>query len=122
MKSNTSVHNVLQWGIEKLKKAGVETPVLDAEVLLTHALSPSPVLTDILSQRERKEVRGRAWLYAHSEQHVSTSAVQHFTKLLRRRVKREPVAYIVGHKEFYGIGFYRGQACACAAAGDGNVG
>ena len=83
-----TISEALQWGVGQLKKAGVETPALDAEVLLAHAF--------------RKD---RAWLYGHSLEHCNTVTLRNFKKLVARRVKREPVAYITGHKEFYGLDF-----------------
>ena len=84
-----TVRQALQWGTARLKHAGVGSSALDAELLLARILK-----------------NDRVWLYAHPEQHVSRTTGQHFSKLIQRRVKREPVAYILGHKEFYGLDFY----------------
>jgi len=102
MKSNISVRGAVHWGTLKLKKAGVETPVLDTEVLLVHALQSLSRTTERLS----RNAQDRMWLYAHSEQHVSRTTAQHFSKMIARRMRREPVAYIIGHKEFYGLDFF----------------
>src|SRR3989338_5133888 len=111
------IAEALKWGIAQLKKTGsslsdkgahhsvTDSPALDAEVLLTHAVSPSPVLLDILSLRERNEVRGRAWLYGYPEQKLTSAQLKIFKQFITRRINHEPVAYIIGHKEFYGLDF-----------------
>ena len=47
----------------------------------------------------------RAWLSAHSEDHVDPSVVARFRHLVQRRLSGEPVAYLLGKKEFYGLEF-----------------
>jgi release factor glutamine methyltransferase len=69
-------------------RATSETPRLDAELLLAHALG---------WPRARLLAEGRAPLPA--EQAAT------FRELVARRQALEPVAYIVGHKEFYGLDF-----------------
>lgn len=93
MKLHIKVQDVLRWGIGKLKKAGVETPVLDAELLLAHSA--------ILRNRRIDRVK----LYAHPEMELRGTAMARYRKLIARRVRREPVTYILGHKEFYGLDF-----------------
>ena len=43
----------------------------------------------------------REWLIANSDEHVCASQVDNFKKLISRRQKGEPVAYILGYKEFW---------------------
>jgi release factor glutamine methyltransferase len=59
---------------------------LDTELLLAHVLN-----------------KPRSYLYAHPETKLSTQQQQKFTKLLNRRKNGEPMAYILGHKEFYSL-------------------
>lgn len=47
----------------------------------------------------------RAWLIANAEQTLTDAQLADFHKLLQRRVQGEPVAYILGHREFYGLDF-----------------
>lgn len=64
------------------------TPGLDAELLLAHVLGWSRAC--VLAERQAR----------------LTEAQQHaFTALIGRREALEPLAYIVGHKEFYGLDF-----------------
>lgn len=69
-----------------LKRAGVDTPTLDAELLLAHALGVA-----------------RSWLLAHPEQHLTPEQEAAFRALLARRTAREPLAYITGQRAFYDI-------------------
>lgn len=72
-----------------LEKAGIKGARLDAEVLLAHALG----LT-------------RAQLYARLDQRLSPQDRERYQALLARRARHEPVAYIVGHRAFYGLDFF----------------
>jgi release factor glutamine methyltransferase len=82
--NQTTVAEALDSAVVALKGAGVETPQLDAEVLLAHALG-----TD------------RTRLMLDRDQPVSGPAIPAFRDAVRRRsVDREPVAYITGTKGF----------------------
>ena len=61
---------------------------LEAEILLARALK-----------------RDRAWLTAHEDESVRAIDVRQFRKFVARRVKHEPIAYILGEKDFYGRPF-----------------
>lgn len=62
---------------------------LDAQLLLLHALG--------------KQGNERAWLLAHDTDALSDAAQQLLDAYALRRRRGEPVAYITGHKEFYGL-------------------
>ncbi len=62
------------------------TPRLDAELLLAHVLGCS-----------------RAWLAAARQDTPTPPQTAHFRQLVARRSQQEPVAYLVGHREFYGL-------------------
>jgi release factor glutamine methyltransferase len=80
----TSARDALDGAITAIGAAGCDTPRLDAEVLLAHVLEVS---------RER--------LLSDRQLAVAGPAVRAFQDAVRRRaVKREPVAYIVGHRAF----------------------
>lgn len=72
-------------------RLGVER--LDAQLLLLHAQG-----TPAQSASGR-----RAWLLAHADDHAPREQVQQFSALVGRRLSGEPLAYIVGHREFHGI-------------------
>ncbi|MEJ1167797.1 peptide chain release factor N(5)-glutamine methyltransferase [Variovorax sp. CCNWLW235] len=62
---------------------------LDAQLLLLHALGRSP--------------HERAWLLAHDTDAMSEPAWTALAQQLSRRLKGEPVAYLLGEKEFHGL-------------------
>jgi release factor glutamine methyltransferase len=62
---------------------------LDAQMLLLHALDRSP--------------HDRAWLIAHDSDPMPPEADTRWCALLRRRQAGEPVAYLLGEKEFGGL-------------------
>jgi release factor glutamine methyltransferase len=78
-----TVAEALAAARDALAAAGVETPRLDAEVLLAEALGVE-----------------RSALLTRSEEGVDPSAGRRFGEFVRRRVRREPVAYIIGRKAF----------------------
>jgi release factor glutamine methyltransferase len=84
-----SVQEALAWASELLAERGIESPGLDAEVLLSNVLEIS-----------------RAWLYAYPERRLSARQQLVYRTWVSRRLEHEPVAYIVGSKEFYGLDFY----------------
>lgn len=47
--------------------------------------------------------RERAWLIAHDDEALSAAQRQAFDALVQRRTAGEPLAYLVGHKEFHGL-------------------
>lgn len=58
----------------------------EAELLLMHALGV-----------------GRAWLFAHSDEPVAETHAHAFLTLVTRRAQGEPVAYLLGQREFHGL-------------------
>ncbi|MEM4724762.1 MAG: hypothetical protein QXP01_07095, partial [Candidatus Hadarchaeum sp.] len=84
----TSVQQALLWATSVLSAAGVPSPRLDAEVLLAHVLGWK-----------------RAGLYARPEFELAPAQQQAFQNFVERRRRREPVPYITGHREFYGLDF-----------------
>ena len=49
--------------------------------------------------------KDRAWLLAHPDVPLTELQVRHFDDLLIRRAKHEPMQYILGEQEFYGLSF-----------------
>ena len=78
-----SVRDALGASIDALRAAGVESPRLDAELLLAAATG-----------------RQRAELVADGDAEVEPAAGRLFGELVRRRLRREPVAYILGRRGF----------------------
>ena len=83
-----TVGEVLTSAIERLRVAGSESARLDAEVLLASAIGTE-----------------RTTLIAYPEVPVGDVALERFEEGVARRSRGEPVAYIRGIKEFYGLAF-----------------
>jgi release factor glutamine methyltransferase len=81
-----TVRSVLQWTTDFFTEHDLASARLDAEVLLAHVLE-----------------QDRLALYLHYEDTVPAAALQAYRGLIRRRVNREPIAYITGRREFYSI-------------------
>jgi release factor glutamine methyltransferase len=79
----TEVREALSAAVDGLAAAGVADPRFDAELLLGEAMGC-----------------GRADLVADSGAEVSPVAARAFGEMVRRRLRREPVAYILGSKGF----------------------
>ena len=88
MSDDWTIGRLLQWTADYLKQHGAETPRLDAEVLLAHA-------------------RGcqRIQLYTAFDEPASEDLRTKFRALVKERAEGKPVAYLVGHREFYSMDF-----------------
>jgi release factor glutamine methyltransferase len=82
----TTTRALLDEGVDRLRALGFETPRLDTELLLAHAIGVE-----------------RTAVVAHGEAPVGADAEAAFRASLDRRADGEPVAYIRGIKEFHGI-------------------
>lgn len=81
-----TVGSLLAGATQRLRQAGSESARLDAELLLGHVLHVD-----------------RASLLAHPEVHLGSEHLAGFEAAVVRREGGEPVAYIRGLKEFFGI-------------------
>ncbi len=81
-----TVGAALSRAVRRLAAEQQETARLDAEVLLAHALGMN-----------------RVYLYGHSDEPLEERAAACFGALLARRVLGEPVAYLVGRREFWSL-------------------
>jgi len=79
---------LLREGADRLAAAGSESPRLDAELLLGYAVGAV-----------------RTAVVAHPEAPVGADAARRYRADLERRAAGEPVAYLRGFKEFYGLAF-----------------
>ena len=73
---------------QRLESADIPDASLEAEVLLRHTLSIN-----------------RATFFASLEHEPSVSDANSFERFVERRIVGEPLAYITGHREFYGLDF-----------------
>ncbi|CCN84512.1 Protein methyltransferase hemK [Vibrio nigripulchritudo SFn27] len=81
-----SIEDTLKAATEKLMESGSESPSLDAAVLLCHALD-----------------KPRSYLLTWPEKLLTPEQDKDFVSLLERRQNGEPVAYIVGEREFWSL-------------------
>jgi release factor glutamine methyltransferase len=79
----SSARELLAAAADRLSDAGVDTPRLDAELLLAEVLAV-----------------GREQLVLAARDAVEPAAATRFRALLERRIDREPVAYLLGRKAF----------------------
>lgn len=79
----------LKDATQRLKQADIPSPRLDAELILAHTLR-----------------KNRTYLHAHIDQSLSSRELDIAEARLVLRLDRVPVAYITGHKEFYGRLFH----------------
>ncbi len=84
-----TVQAVLDWTTGHLATNGSESPRLDAEILLAQA-------------RHCRRIE----LYTQYDQELTGEQRVVMRELVKRRAASEPVAYLVGHREFFGIDFF----------------
>ena len=83
--SPTLIRIWLRDAAEQLANALIPSALLDAEIILAHTLRKS-----------------RTWLHAHGDEPIDPRQQEIAEARLQLRLERTPVAYIIGHKEFYG--------------------
>lgn len=79
-----SIKQWIQDAAAQLKGIGIESAHLDAELLLTHTVH-----------------HPRTFLHAHQDDIIDDRTLDIANARLALRLERVPVAYIIGHKEFY---------------------
>lgn len=79
-----TIIKLLNWAADYFTAKGIDSPRLDAELLLSHALGLR-----------------RIDLYLQFDKAPLPAELATFKELVRRRAAREPVAYILGRKEFW---------------------
>ncbi len=82
-----TIKKLIDWATHALLE--FDSPRLDAELLLSHVLK-----------------KDQAYLLAHDDHVVSYWRIELFKRLIKKRKKAMPVAYLIGHKAFYGLDFY----------------
>jgi len=82
-----TIVETLKWASEKLKnelKDASDSSMLEAQILLSAVLNVS-----------------KTWLFTHFDQEIKEANLEQFRQMIKRRLDHEPVAYIIGEKEFY---------------------
>lgn len=88
-----TIGKILAWTAEYFAKNGIESPRLDAEVLLSHVL-----------QKER------IYLYVHFDEPLNKDELAFYKECVKKRSQKIPIAYIIGKREFMGLDFMVTQA------------
>lgn len=83
-----TIKRVLEWTTQHLTKHGSESPRLEAEILLAHA-------------RKYRRIQ----LYTNYDEVLTDAVRGQMRELVQRRSKHEPVAYLVGYREFFSLEF-----------------
>lgn len=78
-----TILGVLQWTEKRFGERGLGTPRLDAQLLLADVLQ-----------------KDRVYLYTHFDQPLGPDELARYRALIQRRLGGEPVAYLLGKKEF----------------------
>ena len=81
-----TIIKVVQWATSYFKTHDIESPRVSAEILLAHTLKCE-----------------RIDLYLNHDQPLVADELSRFKTLIKRRINREPVAYIIGVKEFWSM-------------------
>lgn len=83
-----TIGRILKWTEQYFKDKGIESPRLDAEVLLAHVLE-----------------KQRIYLYVHFDEPLQPGELAAYREMIKKRILRVPVAQILGEKEFMGLTF-----------------
>jgi release factor glutamine methyltransferase len=83
-----TLEELLRWATDDFRARGIDSPRLDAELLLGRATG-----------------RTRIQLIVEAKQELEAPQLAAFRELVKRRRAREPIAYILGSREFYGHAF-----------------
>ena len=92
-RSGATIGALLARGTTRLRESGGSSPELDAELLLAHSLSVS-----------------RTHLKTHPEATPSQDASTRYAEFIGRRANGEPIAYIVGYRDFWTLRLAVGPA------------
>jgi release factor glutamine methyltransferase len=88
MTETWTIGRVVAWAADDFRGRGIDSPRLEAELLLAHALGLDRMRVILEQARE-----------------LDADELTRYRALIQRRRKREPVAYLRGYKEFYGRTF-----------------
>jgi release factor glutamine methyltransferase len=80
---------VLVFGIANLKEKNIDTAIEDSEILLSFVLK-----------------KPKEYLYTYPDKKITQRKVNEFKKIIKKRRKHYPVAYLTNKKKFYGLEFY----------------
>lgn len=82
-----TIQRLLKWITGYFSERDIDSPRLAGEILLAHCLNYS-----------------RIDLYTRHEQPLNEDELARFKELVKKRIQREPIAYIIGKREFWSLG------------------
>jgi len=83
-----TVGGVRAWALEELKRARIDSPALTADLLLGFVLNWN-----------------RVRLLSHTEQEMDDASWDRLRRMIQRRANGEPLQYLTGEQEFFGLAF-----------------
>lgn len=83
-----TIQRLLAWTTDFFRERGIESPRLDAEVLLSALLG-----------------RDRMYLYVHFDEPLEPEELARFRGYVKERAAHVPLAYVLGRREFMGLDF-----------------
>lgn len=84
-----TIDDLLRFGTKVLMEADIDTARLDTQLLLGNVLN-----------------KDKLYLMVHNDEKVNENFKKKFLKLIDRRKNKEPIKYILGQGDFYGLDFY----------------
>ena len=84
-----NIQNTLNQGIRTLKLNKISNPYLDSEILLSQSIN-----------------KDKKYVILNSTEILSKKQLENFNRLIERRIKGEPIAYLIKKKEFWKDAFY----------------
>jgi release factor glutamine methyltransferase len=86
LETERTISGALKWGTRHLQEKGIESPWVNAELLLRKTLDMGPVE-----------------LYLHSNRALTKSQFASYKSLIGKRARGEPTQYILGRREFWSL-------------------
>jgi release factor glutamine methyltransferase len=84
-----TISNILKWAIATLKEAGIDSPGINADTLLSFVLSCD-----------------RTRLYTNPDEIISDADINWYKELINERIRHVPLQYITRHVEFMSLDFF----------------
>lgn len=84
-----TIGELLEIGIERLKKENIDTYVLDTQLLLCNAIN-----------------KNRLYIITNREEKISNKLKKQYLDILDKRANKMPISYILGETEFMGLDLY----------------
>ena len=83
-----NLHNAINYGVKILQNSNIKSAKLDSEILMSSIID-----------------KERLFIFLNHNKHIETDHFNQFKKLINKRSKGEPVAYLIGKKDFWNFEF-----------------